>query len=416
MCAQPARSAYTNLDTTTQGRVPAANCIQAEVTKRTSSRVLSIDVLRGATVALMILVNDPGDPQEVYPQLQHADWNGYTAADLVFPNFLFLAGASLVFSLQSRVERGDSKLELARGLGKRAFNLLLLKLLLAVMPSFRFRRIRIFGVLFRTALCSLLGGLVLLGTLSMPALLTIIAGLLSAYYGALRIPFGTLNQPLLDSDNNAAAWLDRHIAHLFHGELHTGALYNVTHDPEGLLSSVPALATVLMGACAALLMRDRELTPRRKTQLLVLAGLLSLVAGKGLARVMPVNKNLWTSSYVLVAGGWSLLALAATYWLYDVKQVQSKSTLARAVTKPANIFGANALVAYALSIAGHKMLRYMHVEREGHSVSLRTLAYRKVFARGESTPLRSALFAVAYAGLIFLPNLWLWRKKVFVKI
>ena len=364
----------------------------------------------------MILVNDPGDPQELFAPLRHADWNGYTAADLVFPNFLFLAGASLVFSLQSRIERGDSKLELARGLGKRAVNLLLLKLFIAELPTFRLRRIRIFGVLFRTALCSLLGGLVLLGTLSVPALLTIIGALLTSYYAVLRVPFGTLNQPLLDSDNNVAAWLDRHIAHLFHGELHTGALYNVTHDPEGLLSSAPALATVLMGACAALVMRKRDLTPQRKAQLLVLSGLVSLGLGNGLARKMPVNKNLWTSSYALVAGGWSLLALAALYWVYDVKRVQSKSALARAVTKPANIFGANALVAYGLSIAGHKLLRYLHVKRAGHSVSLRTLAYREVFARKRSSPLRSLAFAAAYAGLVFLPNLWLWRRKVFVRI
>ncbi len=364
----------------------------------------------------MILVNDPGDPHEIYPQLRHADWNGYTAADLVFPNFLFLAGASLVFSLQSRIERGDSKLELARGLGKRAVNLLLLKVFIAELPTFRLRRIRIFGVLFRTAVCSLLGGLVLLLTLSPATLLGVIAALLSVYYAALRIPFGTLNQPLLDSDNNVTAWLDRHIAHLLHGELHTGALYNVTHDPEGLLSSAPALATVLMGCCAALVMRNRMLTPQRKAQVLVLAGLVALGLGTGLDREMPINKNLWTSSYALVAGGWSLLSLAVLYWIYDVKQVEADSVLARVVTKPANIFGANALVAYALSIAGHKLLRYLHVKRDGHSVSLRTLAYREGFARKSSSPLRSLAFAVAYAGVIFLPNLWLWRRKILVKI
>jgi predicted acyltransferase len=362
----------------------------------------------------MILVNDPGDPHEVYPPLRHADWNGYTPADLVFPNFLFLAGASLVFSLQGRVQRGEPKLELARGLGKRAVNLLLLKLFIAELPTFRLRRIRIFGVLFRTALCSLAGGLVLLATLSIPALLTIIAGLLGVYYAALGIPFGTLNQPLLDPDNNVAAWLDRHIAHLLHGELHTGALYNVTHDPEGLLSSIPAVATVLMGACAALVMRDRTLTPQGKGQLLVLAGLLALGLGNTLERRMPVNKNLWTSSYALVAGGWSLLALAALYWLLDVRQ--SSNRLTRAIATPAKIFGANALVAYALSIAGHKLLRYWHVHHEGHHISVRTLAYRKVFAKRESTPLRSLAFAATYAAVILLPNLWLWRRKIFVKI
>jgi predicted acyltransferase len=226
--------------------------------------VLSIDIMRGATIALMILVNDPGDWQEVYAPLRHAEWNGYTAADLVFPNFLFVAGASLVFSLQSRIERGDSKLELARGLGRRSFNLLLLKLFIAGLPTFRLRRIRIFGVLFRTALCSLAAGLILLVTLSTSVVLAIASSLLGGYYLLLRLPIAGLNRPLLDADNNIAAWLDRKVAHLFHGELHTGALYNVTHDPEGLLSSLPAVSTVLLGACAALTMRSAQLSPGRK--------------------------------------------------------------------------------------------------------------------------------------------------------
>jgi predicted acyltransferase len=378
--------------------------------------VLSIDIMRGATIALMILVNDPGDWQEVYAPLRHAEWNGYTAADLVFPNFLFVAGASLVFSLQSRIERGDSKLELARGLGRRSFNLLLLKLFIAGLPTFRLRRIRIFGVLFRTALCSLAAGLILLVTLSTSVVLAIASSLLGGYYLLLRLPIAGLNRPLLDADNNIAAWLDRKVAHLFHGELHTGALYNVTHDPEGLLSSLPAVSTVLLGACAALTMRSAQLSPGRKAVTLALAGATSLVAGHACDRDLPINKNLWTSSYALAAAGWSLLALSALYWLYDVKQVSRKSRLVEAATLPVNIFGANALVAYAVSIAGHKVARYIHVEHGGHSISLRTHVYRKTFARSQSTPLRSLGFAAAYAALCFLPNLFLWRRKIFVKI
>ena len=160
-----------------------------------TSRVLSIDVLRGLTIVLMILVNDPGDPHEVYPPLRHADWNGYTAADLVFPNFLFLAGASLVFSLQGRIEsRRTPKAELARSLARRSLNLIALKLVLAAIPTLRLRRIRIFGVLVRIALCSLAAGLILLATLEIPVLLGITGALLAGYFGLLRIPFGSLNQ------------------------------------------------------------------------------------------------------------------------------------------------------------------------------------------------------------------------------
>ncbi len=400
--------------------------IQARVTdvlppeplKRRSApdRIVSIDLLRGATIALMILVNDPGDPHETYPQLQHAEWNGYTAADLIFPNFLFLSGASLVFSLSGRIGRGDSKYELARGIGKRTVNLLLLKLFVALAPTFRLRRIRPFGVLFRTALLSLVGGLMILATLSPRALLTLAGTLLSAYYAALRIPFGELNRPFLDPDNNLAAALDRRIAHgAYHG-LHMGGLYNVTHDPEGLLSSAPALATVVLGSCAAILMRSTGLSGERKRDLLAAAGLVSLGTGHLWHRSFPINKNLWTSSYVLVSAGWSLLALSALYWFYDLRQAHRRSRLVRVLTAPLQIFGSNALVAYSLSIIGMKTLRTIHVQSEGHSLSLRTVAYRKLFARKASTPLRSLAFAATYAAFIFVPNLILWRRKLFVKI
>ncbi len=215
---------------------------------------------------------------------------------------------------------------------------------------------------------------------------------------------------------DVAAALDRKVAHLFHGQLHTGALYNVTHDPEGLLSSAPALATVLIGACAALIMRDRALTPARKTTILAAAGVTSLAAGHLWHRAFPINKNLWTSSYVLSSAGWSLLSLATLYFAYDAHKVQQKSRIARVLTRPANIFGANALLAYALSIAVHKVARFIHVRHEDHTLSVRTFAYRKTFARKASTPLRSLAFAAAYAGIIFLPTLFLWRRKIFVKI
>ena len=381
--------------------------------------MVSVDVLRGLTILLMILVNDPGDPQCVYPMLEHAEWNGYTAADLVFPNFLFLAGVSLVFSLQGRLTRteGNSRArwEIARGLGRRSVNLLLLKLFLAGWPTFRMRRIRVFGVLFRTALCSLAGGLVLLGTASMPGLLTVIGGLLGSYYLALRLPFGELNRPLLDADNNLAAALDRAVAHRLKGTLHSGALYNITHDPEGLLSSVPAVATVLLGAVAGLVMRDPRWSGPQKATILAAAGLGALGAGHALGRDMPINKNLWTSSYVLAAGGWSLLALSGLYWLLDLRQLERVPAVKAAMT-PLRIFGANALVAYAVSVAGHKLTRTVHVESGGHSLSVRTLAYRKTFGRRGSSPLKSLLFAAAYVGLCLVPNWLLWRKKVFVKI
>ena len=378
--------------------------------------MLSIDILRGATVALMILVNDPGDPACVYGPLRHADWNGYTAADLVFPNFLFLSGASLVFSLQTRIRNpAVARGEIVRGLLKRTLNLIALKLFVAHAPTFRVRRIRIFGVLFRSALLGLVGGLTLMATLEIPVLLGLCGVMLVAYYGLLRVPFGGLNRPMLDPDNNLAAALDRRVANLLHGHLHSGALWNVTHDPEGLLSSVPALVTVLLGAVAALHMRDARYTQEAKARHLASAGLAALALGHGWDRGFPINKNLWTSSYVLVSAGWSLLALAGLYWLLDIRDGMS-SPVVRGVTRPLQIFGANALPVYVLSLLGHKTGRMLQVRQGEHRVSLRTATYRAVFARGGSGRLRSLAFAVSFAALCFLPNVWLWRRKIFVRI
>ena len=404
---------YGSIDTARTSFVPG---IQSIVPSPQSSRVQSIDILRGATVALMIMVNDPGDPHEVFPALRHSDWSGYTAADLVFPNFLFLSGASLVFSLQSRIQNpAVRRAELVRGLLKRFFNLMALKLFVAAAPTFRVRRVRIFGILFRSAVLGLVGGLVLLTTLSPRKLFMLCVSLLAAYYGLLRVPFGSLNQPLLDPENNLVAALDRRIAHLFHGHLHSGALFHVTHDPEGLLSSMPALVTVLGGCLAALHMRDSQFSPQQKARNFALAGAACLVAGHVWDRRFPINKSLWTSSYVLVTTGWSLMALSALYWIYDVRQLGDKP-LVRVLTRPLQIFGANALPAYVLSILGHKTTRTIHLQQDGHSVSLRTAAYRKAFAPDRSTRTRSLAFAVAVAAVCFLPNLYLWRKKIFVKI
>lgn len=360
----------------------------------------------------MILVNEPGDPHEVYPQLRHAEWNGYTFADLIFPNFLFLSGASLAFSLAPRLEKGSvSKLELARALGRRSLNLLLLKFFIAQVPTFRRRRIRVFGVLFRTALLSLAAGLILLRTRRIRTLLALAGGLLGAYYLAMRLPYGEMNLPLLDPDNNLAAWLDRWIAHLFHGHLHNGALYNVTHDPEGLLSSMPALATVLFGAVTAMMLRNPDV--RYKTARLIVAGGASLAAGQVWDRSFPINKNLWTSSYTLVAAGWSLLSLAGLHAVYDQRRA---SPVLSGLVQPAKVLGSNAIVAYALSVVGHKLTRAVQVSKDGHRLSLRTFAYRTVFARKGSTPLRSVAFAATCLLVCFLPNWWLHRRKIFVKI
>src|SRR6266849_1053345 len=222
------------------------------------ARVLSIDVLRGLTIALMILVNDPGDWAHTYTQLDHAPWNGFTLTDFVFPNFLFLVGASIIFSLQSRIARGASKKTLALHILRRASLIFAIKMFLTAFPYFHYPHFRIYGVLTRIALCYLAAGLICLVTQRARTLIAITAALLIGYWALMRfvpipgIGTPTHDVPLLDPDRNLAAWLDRAISAFTQSTLHTGTLYEHTRDPEGLLSTLPAIATTLIGSLTAL--------------------------------------------------------------------------------------------------------------------------------------------------------------------
>lgn len=388
------------------------------------SRFLSVDILRGATVALMIIVNTPGDWDQVYPDLCHAAADGWTVADLVFPNFLFLVGASSVFSTQAALFKGTPRRAVALRLVHRSLRLVALQLVLTALPSHRLawpelRNLRLYGVLTRTALCAVAVGCLSLVTTSIPVLSILAATLLTVYWALLRfvpVPghgLPTRDIPLLDPERNLAAYLDRRIHDLLQRTLHTGALYHGTHDPEGLLSTIPALATCLLGACAALWLQGHTSSNTRKRNRLVLAGLLLLLGARLGRRRLPINKTLWTSTYVLLTGGISLLVLAALYHAADVKRLHKRSHLLRVLDWPWIVFGANAITAYAASGLLEKLLSLPSFARQS---SLGQAAYQTLFARGRSTPARSLAYAVAFATVCFLPNLFLWRKRIFIKI
>jgi predicted acyltransferase len=371
-------------------------------------RILSVDVLRGVTIAFMILVNDPGDWSHVFPQLDHSAWNGFTLTDLVFPMFLFLVGASTVFSMEARERRGNCKKTLTGRIFWRALKLFLLGMVLALLPLFHWHTMRIYGVLTRIALCYLACGLVLLATRRVGVLLAVVGAILIGYWVLLRwVPVPGLGWPgrdfpVLDKDLNLTAWIDRGVSAWTLKWLHTGVLYGGTHDPEGLLSTLPAVGTTLLGAVAGLWVRRGRVG-------LVAAGVFGVVAGSVWAYSFPINKNLWTSSYVLLSAGLSAICLAACSWLVD-DRVQPWPRWLRWGTWPWFVFGANAIVAYATS---EMVVKVMMV---GGPPSPWAMVYREGFARGRSTEWSSLAFAVMFVGVCFLPNWWLWREKVFLKI
>jgi len=388
-----------------------------------SQRVLSVDVARGVTIAFMILVNDPGDWNHVYAQLDHATWSGWTLTDLVFPNFLFLMGASIIFSLQSRIAKGESRRSLAGHIVRRALILFLLGVVIALFPHFHWTHLRLFGVLTRIAVCYLLAGLICLGTRRIAPLAAITATLLVGYWILMRfvpVPgFGvpTHEIPFMDQTRNLAAYIDRGFIAFTQRTIHAGRLYNGgVRDPEGLLSTLPSIATVLLGAITGILMRLTSLTQATKRNLLASGGVLFFAAGELWNLSFPINKNLWTSSYVLLAAGCSLLGLALAYWVVDILRLQEKSPIARAALWPWFVFGSNAIVVYAVSDFLVEIADWIKLEVAGKPTNLWAWIYTHWFARGGSTDNTSLAFAIFFVILCFLPNWLLWRKRIFVKI
>ncbi len=424
-------------------------------TQAAPSRILSVDILRGLTIAFMILVNDAGDGRHTYAQLEHAQWSGLTLTDLVFPTFLFLVGASIIFSLANRVARGESRVALARNIVRRAITILLIDFFIALFPSFHLTQLRIYGVLTRIAICYLVVGLLCLVTRRAVVLLTLAVTLLVGYWVLMRfvpVPgFGvpTHDIPLLDPDGNLTAYLDRAFNAFTQAVLHTGRLYESTRDPEGLLSTLPAIATVLFGALGGIWLRRSttvhhhagvtlpvsadEADGLRATQSnqavqtagrtlggLVVAALLCLAIGFTWNHAFPINKKLWTSSYVFAAAGFSLLGLSICYGLIDYLRLERVSRVFRASLWPWLVFGSNAITAYAVSELLIEAGGLIHIQDPaapgGRPVSFWGWVYQHLFAHGQSTKNTSLAFALCYVALCFLPNLLLWRKRIFLKV
>jgi predicted acyltransferase len=390
------------------------------------TRVLSIDVLRGITIAFMILVNDAGDGRNTYAQLDHAWWNGCTLTDLVFPTFLFIIGASIIFSIGSRIRRGETHRSLALHILRRSAIIFALDLFFALYPHFHYTHMRIYGVLTRIAVCYLCVGFICLLTQRAGRLFAIAVVLLFGYWVLLRfvpVPgFGipAHDVPFLDPDRNLSSWLDRGITDFLQRTIHTGRLYRQTRDPEGLLSTLPAIATTLLGSVTALWLRRPTGKTHAITQAqcaigLFLAGLLSIAAGLLWNLSFPFNKNLWTSSYVLFAAGCALIGLAACYWLIDVRHF-NETKVGKGLTWPWLVFGSNAIVAYCVSEFLVENLIWLKVPDNGKTITAWYWIYHHLFAFNGSTKNTSLAFALAYVAICFIPNWLLWRKKIFLKI
>jgi predicted acyltransferase len=373
---------------------------------RASSRLKSLDILRGVTVAAMILVNTSGDGTHTYPILAHSRWNGCTLADVVFPGFLFIVGVSSVFSLSGRLRRGSPRSLIVRQALFRAAIIFALGLAINGFPTFPWHTLRIFGVLQRIALCYFGVTLLFLWTKTR-SLAVVFATILLGYWILLRwVPVPGLGMPgsaipFLDPHANLPAWLDRHLlpaAHLYHQGF---------YDPEGLLSTVPALASTLLGTLTGVWIRRKRpgaITVRG----LLLAGLLCMAGGLLWSHWFPLNKRLWTSSFVLWTGGISLLALYFFFWLVDLRQSATR------LVYPAVVFGTNALAAYVFSEFLASLLGTLRFP--GSDMSAQRWLYHPLAAAIPNPSVAALSYAVLFVGVCFVPVLMLYRRQIFLKV
>ncbi len=386
--------------------------------KQTGQRSLALDVFRGVCVAGMILVTDPGTYSAVYPQLLHAMWSGATATDMIFPGFLFAVGAAIPLAMGSRLRRGVSRGRVLRGIARRSVLLLVIGLVLNAYPLFQMRTLRLPGVLQRIGLCYFAGAAIFLAVSRWPErrrrmTLAGVALLLLVGYGAmlLLVPVPGYGAGHLDTLRSLPAYVDRTVftvSHLWPYGTTPGV--GVTFDPEGLLSTIPAIASVLAGVLAGEILlvdtRAREGTRRGR----VLAGAAALGAAMvalalALDPVMPIIKKLWTPSFALLSSGIALLCFAAFHWLIDVRGVR------RGLTAPL-VFGTNAIAAFALSGV---LTSTLAVLRAG-GMSWHEWGYRHLFLPWAAPVHASLLYAIAIVGINCGLVGLLYRRRLFLKL
>ncbi|MDW5265846.1 MULTISPECIES: acyltransferase family protein [Acidobacteriaceae] len=374
------------------------------VAPKPSSRLLSIDVMRGITVGFMILVNNNGQNNLAYRAMNHSPWSGFTPTDLVFPTFLFIMGVSIVLSFGARKAQSTPKSELLLHILRRFVLLVLLGLVVNGFPYFHLHTLRIYGVLQRIAVCYLLASLLQLLTDRVAPRIALFVLALAGYWVLLRwVPVPGHGMPgrefpLLDPDINLVAYVDRHIF--------PHRLFEGTRDPEGLLSDIPSFASTLLGMIAGWWLKSVR-PSFDKVKGLVISGVLLLTAGLVWAQSFPINKKLWTSSYVLYAGGWSALILAACYFALEIKQWKGRWTY------PWVVFGTNAITAYVLSELLSSAVAVFHVNS---NQSFQQFVYSGFFYYIGTPAFGSLVYSIVFAAICWIPAWLLYRKRIFIKL
>lgn len=398
-------------------------------------RLLSLDVFRGLTIAGMLLVNTPGTWGAIYPPLEHAAWNGWTPTDLIFPFFLFIVGITTELSLSARRGRGDDEGAIVRQIVRRGALIFLFGFLLNGVPFFTWTAIpgnpdptflqrvvdrlygwRMLGVLQRIGLAYVAGGLISRRA-SVKQLVAVIAGILLGYWivlTCLPVPgtHGTIGALVLDRpEATMAAWWDRTLLDWTRFGLgnHIWPV-SVTWDPEGFFSTIPAVATCLIGNLAGRWIVKRERPLLDRVSGLFAVGALGIVTGLMWNWALPINKNLWTSSYVLFTAGVAAVALATIVWIVDVQGVKWW-------VRPWVVYGRNPLIAYVGSFFMARMMySVLSVSYQGRTMSLQEAVFRAMFLPWASPVNASLAFAVVFVLLWYGILVVLDRRHIILKV
>lgn len=352
-------------------------------------RLEALDAFRGATIAGMLLVNNPGTWSAIYPPLEHAPWHGWTPTDLIFPFFIFIVGVTTHLSLAARAAAGAASGAITARILRRGALIILFGLLLQSFPYYPLTRItalRFPGVLQRIGVSYLAAALLARGR-SWRGVVGIIAVLLLGYWAlqALVAPPGVAVPTLDVPDQTLSAWIDRSVfgRHLWQS--------SKTWDPEGLLSTLPAIGTCLLGILAGRWIAEPIPLSERLNGLFAV-GAMVMLAGLMWNWVFPINKNLWTGSYVLFTGGMAAVAVAGCAWLIEVRGK-------RRWAAPFVTYGLNSITAFVGSGMMARVLGLIHLPYGGESIALQQVIYRGAFASWLAPRNASLAYALGFVAL-----------------
>ncbi|CAL7962856.1 heparan-alpha-glucosaminide N-acetyltransferase [Gammaproteobacteria bacterium] len=376
---------------------------------KSTNRLLSLDVFRGFTIASMVLVNNPGSREYVFSPFKHTAWHGWSFADLIFPSFLWIAGVAITLSFTKYIDQNVNRNQLLQHVFWRSLALFSIGLFLNGFPFgiasnyFSWATFRIPGVLQRIAICYFIASLIFIYSKFIWQVAWTMFFLVSSWLLIKIVPVPGFGVGVLEPAGSLAWYID---ASLLHGHTYIGAPIS-GFDPEGIFSTLPAIATMLFGVLTGHLLK-LEKTCTEKTVWMLFFGSILVLFGLLMDYWLPINKNLWTSSYAVFTSGVALMFFTCCYWLIDVKKYQKWF-------KPLEIYGMNALTIFVISGIIGRLTRVVTITELAGTSSLKEYYYNFLFLPLGNSMLVSLLHAIVFVLFMYLIAYMLYREQLIIR-